>query len=172
MKKVQSIIVFIALAVVLSAFTSAVTAPCTLSVSMVNQDPYPAVPDEYVKTVFQMNGADNSDCGKVFMRIVPQYPFSLDSNDSTVFMDSTFVSGYSSYLLAAYKLRVDKDVLDGENKIKIEYGKVDDLPNVLTKEFNIEVEDARTDFEVLIQDYTVATNSVTFAVVNIGKKDV
>ena len=39
------------------------------------------------------------------------------------------------------------------------------------KSFDIEVKDARTDFEVSIQDYNPTTNIITFGIINIGKID-
>jgi hypothetical protein len=43
-------------------FLEMISAVCTLNVSMINQDPYPATPGEPVKVVFQINGVSSPDC--------------------------------------------------------------------------------------------------------------
>jgi len=146
---------------------------CNLNVALINQDPYPAVPGDYVKVVFQINGTENPECKQVFFDIIQEYPFSLDANASKVLMQGgNYVNGYSSYWLAAYKVRVDENALDGDNKIKVKYGDIN-LQNVntLEKDFYINVEETRTDFDVIVQDYAPSTNTITFAIVNIGKKN-
>ena len=148
------------------------SAACNLNVGMLNQDPYPAVPDDYVKVVFQMNGTEDSDCGDIFMDINPIYPFSLDATDSTVLVKGgNFISGYPSFLEAGYKIKVDKDAVDGDNKIQVRYGKTNIINASQIKDFYINVENVRTDFDVIIQDYSLTTNVITFGIVNIGKEN-
>ncbi len=157
--------------ILLSCFASA--GACELVPTMISQDPYPAVPNEYVKIVFQLNGTENPECGKVFFDVSPEYPFSLDANSSKIVMHGgNFITDYPPYLIAAYKLRVDKNALDGENNLKVIYGSEGGGKLVFSKQFPVEIEDERTDFDVIISSYDAAKNSVTFAIVNIGKKNV
>jgi hypothetical protein len=149
-----------------------VSATCDLSVNLLNQDPYPATPGDYVKVVFQMNGTQTTDCDKVFLDVVPKYPFSLDSSDSKVVVTGgNFINNYATYILVAYKLRVDKNAVDGDNKLTVNYGMEGKTSATLTKDFNINIKDARTDFEVSVQSYDAAKNTVTFGVINVGKYD-
>jgi len=148
-----------------------ISASCELSVQLLNQDPYPAVPGEYVKVVFQMIGTEESDCGNVYMEVVPAFPFSIEQDSTKMTASSgTYLTGYESFILKGYKLAVDKSALDGANKLKLNYGS--NTLAVLTKDFNIEVENPMTDFDVSIQDYDAAKNTITFGIVNIGEKDV
>jgi len=148
-----------------------ISASCELSVQMLNQDPYPAVPGEYVKVVFQMNGTNEPDCGQVFMEVVPAFPFSVESDSTRMTVSSgTYLTGYDSFILNGYKLAVDDSALDGTNKLKLNYG-IRSL-STLSKEFDIEVENPMTDFDVSIQDYDAATDTLTLGIVNIGEKDV
>jgi len=148
-----------------------ISATCELSVQMLNQDPYPAVPGEYVKVVFQMTGTEESDCGQAFMEVVPAFPFSVESDSTRMTTSSgTYLTGYESFILNGYKLAVDNDALDGANKLKLSYGS--SSTSVLTKDFDIEVENPMTDFDVSIQDYDAATETLTLGIVNIGEKDV
>ncbi|MEM4271562.1 MAG: hypothetical protein QXD13_00505 [Candidatus Pacearchaeota archaeon] len=169
MKKEHGFLISIFMFIIgLSVIVSA--APCELSPILLNQDPYPAVPGDYVKVVFQINGTENPECGKISFEVLPQYPFSLDATESSgIIFGPFYVQNYPTYVLEGYKLRVDKDALDGANKIKVRYKGINMAP--ITKEFDIEVEDARTDFDLIIQDYVASTNTVTFAILNVGKKD-
>ncbi|MCU0642222.1 MAG: hypothetical protein MUF61_01415 [archaeon] len=156
---------------VLPVFASG--AACDLTISILNQDPYPAVPGEYVKVVFQINGTENPECGTVYFNVLPTYPFSVDdSNERLVVASNTFLSGYSSFLLKGYNLRVDRNALDGDNKIKVEYGFEGTGSAALTKDdLYINVEEPKTDFDVSIQDYEAARTTVTFGIINVGKYD-
>ena len=86
-----------------------ISASCQLSVQLLNQDPYPAVPGEYVKVVFQLDGTADTGCGKAFIEVVPAFPFSIEQ-DSTKMMVSSgnYLNGYNSYILKGYKLAVEK----------------------------------------------------------------
>ena len=94
---------------------TAVLESCNPTVSLINQEPYPAIPGDYVKVVFQIDGVTNPSCGQVIAEYVPEYPFSLDPNVSNKISlkSGTFISqDYQSYFLAPFELRVDKDALD------------------------------------------------------------
>jgi hypothetical protein len=162
-------IVFAALLILV--FAGFASASCDMGVTLLNQDPYPATPGEYVKVVFQINGTETTECNSVFFDIVPEYPFSVESSDTRVVLaGGTYITGYESFLLKAYKLRVDGNALDGDSKIKVKYGyKTGGTTSSYTKEFDVNIKDARTDFEVSVQGYDAAKNSVTFGVINIGK---
>ncbi len=147
---------------------------CNLDASLVNQDPYPASPGEYVKVVFQLTGVENPECGKTAFEFIESFPFSLDPGISNKYeiTGGTYSTDYKSFLLAPYRIKVDKDALDGENEIKVEYysnngGK----PLTYLKRFNITVQDSRTDFEVSVKDYDYKTNTLTLVVLNAGEHD-
>ncbi len=169
MKK-EFIILFLTILTV--SFTSAI---CSLDATLVNQDPYPAIPGEYVDVVFQLTGLENPECGEVSFRVVENFPFSLDEgtqNKITV-ESSTHTQEFKPFLLAPYKLKVDKNSLDGKNPIKVKYAKngLDEKSNFQEK-FNITIEDARVDFEIHIEDYSQQTKELTLEILNTGKYDV
>jgi len=147
-----------------------VIATCNLDVSLLNQDPYPAIPGDYVKVVFQIDGLENTACGEVTFGIKEGYPFYLDPNvENPKSINSAFQKDYSSSSQQPYKLRVDENALDGENPIEIYYsvGSTD-----VIKEFNLTVEDTRADFEVNVKDYDYKTNALTLEILNIAEVDV
>ena len=171
------IVLFVAIFVLVFAIpyvNPQTTSSCNLNVSLINQDPYPVVPGNYVEVVFQVSGVDNTDCKGAKFELLEGYPFSLDKNQSAYreISGSTFVQDYKKAWMIPYKLRVDGDALDGMNKIEAEYapGKSNEL--YLSKEFNIKIEDVRVDYEVSIREYDSSSNTLTFEILNIGENDV
>lgn len=148
---------------------------CALEVSLLNQDPYPALPGDYVKLVFQIDGVNNLDCSEVNFWIEESFPFSLDPNaeNKTTIKSGGYVQNYKNFFVVPYKVRLDKDAMDGENEILTYYSsKENSKPLIYLKRFNITVENPKTDFEVNIKDYSEETKILTFEILNIGQKNV
>src|SRR3989338_9175616 len=74
---------------------------CFLNVSLINQDPYPAVPGDYVKIVFQITGTENPECESVFFELLSEYPISFDPNTTSKIQikGGTFTKDYSPYFM-------------------------------------------------------------------------
>jgi hypothetical protein len=149
---------------------------CDLSGQLINQDPYPASPGEYVKAVFQIKGITNPVCGKIIVEFVEDFPYSLDpgANKKMEIIGGIYPKDYSSFLLAQYNVRVDEQAIDGENPLKLRYTIAGSNTNASykTEEFNITIKDLHTDFEVSIKNYDKATNTLTFEILNTGEHDV
>lgn len=163
-----SIIALFLLMVCTLASVSAAT--CSLQVVLLNQDPVYAVPGEYVRVVFQLRGLENPECQGATFRVLEDYPFSLDPGVSAnrTFTAGTYTPSYSSQITIPYTLRVDSEALDTNYTLRVEYGS-----NTLTrKDFNITVEDVKTDFDIFLQDYNTATHLATFVILNTGDNDV
>jgi len=159
----------------LAQFVSA--AACSLDVSVINQDPYPAIPGEYVKVVFKITGVENPDCKSVSFEVKEKFPFTLNPGTSNPISINagTYNSQYSSYYLAPYDIRVSEDALNGNNKLEVELKSSTSAgatPVAQLKDFDINVEDSIADFEVFIKDYKPATNIMTLEILNIGENDV
>jgi hypothetical protein len=149
-----------------------VSAECSLSITKVNQDPVEANPGETVKVLFKIDGISNPDCGTIQFELKENYPFTVDpeSTNPTTIKSGTYSSGYQSYYLATYKLRIADDALDGETEIETEYSI---LPSTVGKinKFNITVKDTKTDFDISIKDYNINTKVITFEISNMGDND-
>ncbi|HKL23170.1 MAG TPA: hypothetical protein VJ895_00295 [Candidatus Nanoarchaeia archaeon] len=168
----KSVISFVFAIIFLFSFAS-VSAACDLDVSLINQDPYPAIPGEYVKLVFQISGVDNPECGMIDFELLEQYPLIFDPNEKRIYsVDSgIYHRNYKSFLLATYKVRVDSDAMDGDNPIETNYrygSRSVDFQN----QFDINIEDTRADFEIHVKDYDLKNNQMTLEVLNIAKVDV
>ncbi len=165
---VLSILLGIAILSVLN-LVSAQTNPCSLSISLVNQDPSPAIPDSYVNILFQVSGVNNPNCYGARFQLIPSYPFSLDTNDALRTLDgNTWISGYKNDWMVPYKVRVDKDALDGISEIEVAYAPgIWEAGSFTYKKFNITIEDSRTNFDAVIQE--VSSSDVSIAIANAGK---
>jgi hypothetical protein len=166
----KGLIVILSLLVLSFGFISA--ASCELDVSLINQDPYPAIPNDYVEVVFQMSGVDNVNCRDMTFELVSTYPFSIIEGEAIRNLKgSTYVYGYKKEWMIPYKFLVDKDALDGQNEVEVRYAS--SLANRSTrKKFNISIEDSIAEFEVHIKDYDFSTKELTIEVLNIEDVDV
>ena len=169
----KKVILFLQIFALLLIINLASASECDLSVSLVNQDPYPAIPGEYVKVVFQVEGVANPTCEGTNLELIETYPFSLDIGQSatTRINSETFAPDYENYLLAPYKLRVDKNAIDGENEIELFFSSGEQSLS-FRELFDINIEDARSDFEVFVENYDYSTKILTLEILNIGKKDI
>src|SRR3989344_5942590 len=112
----------------------AMTKICNLNVSLVNQDPNPAIPGGYVDVLFQVNGVENVDCDGARFQLIP------------------------------YSLRVDKDAFDGNAELDVHYSPNNlnsDLFSI--KKFSIPIKDTRTDFDAVIQATTTSEVTIAIA---------
>ncbi len=148
------------------------SAECSLDVSLLNQDPYPAIPGESVKIVFQIDGVSDPSCGEVNFEVKENYPFKIDgeSTNPIIINSGTYSKGYSSFYLAPYKLRIDKEAMDGDIPIEITYSSKDSAK--ITKEMNISINNTRAEFEVAVKDYDYSTRSLTLEILNYADVDI
>ncbi|MBU5689491.1 MAG: hypothetical protein KQA41_04720 [Candidatus Aenigmarchaeota archaeon] len=142
---------------------------CYLQVKLLNQDPYPAEPGNYVKIVFEVTGIENPTCNGASLKIMPEYPFYLDQDsDSVQTIKGGYISEFKTSWLAGYKLRVDKNALTGDYQLKIQYQPGQKInENAIQKTFPIKVEDVQTKFDVIVQDQS--SNIVSLGIINVGK---
>jgi hypothetical protein len=138
-----------------------------LQTSLVNQNPSTADPGSYVDLLFKIENWGTESAENVTFELLPTYPFSLDPGVSTVNNIGTInglQSGNDAYLVR-YKLKVDKDAVNGDNEIKLKYSDGDGSSYSIVT-FNVSVSNSRTDFDIVVQDST--DTSTTMAIANIG----
>jgi len=145
---------------------------CDLDISLINQDPYPAVPGDYVKLVFQLEGIDGADCNDITFNLLSDYPIEFNPGESGLrtFERVNYVKDYESNILIPYEVRINKDALDGATPIEVRAQSRGDAP--VSKVFNLEVSDVRAAFEVYVKDYSYKTNELTLEILNIEASDV
>ena len=174
-KKVFPMLFLMAVLLVIRYISASSDGACILNTSLINQDPYPAIPGDYLKLVFQVNGVENPNCGGVSIKLNQAFPFTLDPGATDTFTANAgiFNRDYSSFLIAPYKIRVNEEALDGSNPIEVAvtYSQATMKTTILEK-FNVEIEDKRADFEIYVKNYDSMTNILTLEVLNIGKADI
>jgi hypothetical protein len=146
-------------------------AKCELTATLINQDPYPAIPGDYVKVVFQLDGISSSDCGTVTFQPLEEFPFTLDPGTEKIktLTSGTYAKNYGSFAILPYQLRVNKDALDGGSLVEVAYTTSNGLSE--SKQFTIEIKDVKTDFEVSVDDFVQSTNKLSFSIINTGKNN-
>ncbi len=131
-----------------------------IQVTQLKYEPYPVNPGEYFDLWIKI------DFGSAFKKdatfeLLPQFPFSLDANENPIrnFGKST------EEVVIKYKVRVSKDAVEGTNELNYQYSKESNL--WVKGYFDIQVENAQTDFDLIIQESSGADYSI--AIANIGK---
>ncbi len=145
---------------------------CSPNVTLINQDPYPAVPGDYVKLVFQIENIANSECGDITFKLIEDYPLIFDpgENGLRTFRKVEYIQDFNDNILVPYKVRVDSDALEGSTPIEAYIQSRGSA--TVSKTFDIEIEDTRADFEVFVDEYLPATRELTFQILNTGDSDI
>ena len=128
-----------------------------------SQNPSLADPGGYVDLLFKVENRGTKDAENVTLELIPEYPFSLDPGVNAT-QELYTIKGLQigdNAFLVKYKLKVDKDAVNGDNEIKLKYSENDGSVYYI-QTFNITVSNPRTDFGIVAQD------SSTLAIANIG----
>jgi len=174
MKK-RGLSVYLVLSLVLMLTFVSAADFCDPTISLINQDPYPAIPGDYVELVFQVDGVENPDCGEMTFELKENFPISFDplSEPKVEIKGGFYERTYGSFLIVPYKVRVDEQALDGDNPIEVVITSKDVEGSIFeVKEFQLNVEDSRVDFEIFIKNYDPLTKIITLEILNTGKSDI
>jgi|SRR3989344_5910939 len=149
------------------------SAMCTLTPSLINQDPVFAIPGETVKVLFQITGVENPECGVISLELMENYPFSLESGYPKIqtIIGGTYQRDFNSFWIIPYKLRVDSNALNGDQTIKLKTWLNGDSQLAKVINFNLSIEEVRTDFEITLDSYSFSTNKLVLGILNIGEKN-
>lgn len=91
----------------------------SFDINQLKYDPYPAEPGEYMTLWIEIHNKGTGNANNVVFELEPGYPFSLDMSEVATREFSTIPGLYTMVL--QYKMRVDKDALEGWNEIKLKY---------------------------------------------------
>ena len=130
-----------------------------IAVTLINQEPDPAEPGQYIDVRFKFANNGSGVAENVQVEILPQYPFSLLPGDKAARNIGTLQSMQrgDAGAIVKYRLKVDKDAIEGENDLKIKY-KIEGYDWVEPEEFKMSV---RTHDAVLSVD-SVEVNKKAF----------
>jgi hypothetical protein len=167
--------VLFALVIMSMSFALAVENTCDLEVTLLNQDPYPAVPGDYVDLVFQVSGLASPGCGEVTFELLEKYPIMFDPGVQAkkTINAGTFTKDYSNVAMIPYTVRLDSHALDGNNTIEVKYDTSKTYAGSFqSDQFDLEVDNVLADFDVIIEDYVESTRTLSLEVLNIAEDDV
>lgn len=175
MKNKITLIFSVFLLILISNLALADENPCSLDVSLVNQDPHPAVPGEYTEVLFQISGINNA-CDGVSIDLVLDYPFSLYEGESFRTMEASTYAGTTgnSNWNTIYKIKVDENAVEKDYQIELRYkeGTRANWEGYVSKKFNITVEEVRTEFEVYVKNYKIFDKTLILEILNTGDQDI
>lgn len=113
----------------------------SIRITLVSQEPDPAEPGEYVDIRFKVENKGSKNAEDITLELLPKYPFSLDPGiDAIKKIGSVHGRQIGDIgVIVKYKLRVDKDAVEGENELELRY-KVEDSVWIELDQFIIDVQ--------------------------------
>jgi hypothetical protein len=145
---------------------------CSPNVILLNQDPYPANPGEYLKVVFQISNIASHDCGNINFRLMENYPIIFDPNENGVrnYERVDYLKDFSSSIMVPFRVRIDPQALDGKEEMEIQIQT--QRTGAVLRKFDLEIKDMKPSFEIFVEDYDASKNQITFQILNTGKTNV
>jgi len=141
------------------------TSSANIKINQLKYEPYPVNPGEYLTLWIKAENIGKELTESAIFELVPKYPFSLDSNEDPVRNYGQLSS--EEPIVMEYKVRVSKNAVEGTNEIELRYKTDLNDGSWRYEEFEIEVEDAQTDFDLVIQE--INGDEVSIAIANTGK---
>ena len=172
----KKIIISLLILVILPMLSVDAKAECNINSNLIYQDPHPALPGDYVEVLFQISGVSSGCEDGASIDLIYDYPFSLDGKSSKKNLNANTYVGYNygSNWNVVYNLRIDENAIKGDYELELRYkeGANASWNNYGFDNFNITIEDGRTDFEIHIQDHNILERNIVFEVLNIGDQDI
>lgn len=135
-----------------------------LLVKKLRYEPYPVNPGEYVHMWIKAENIGKELAKNTIFELLPSFPFSVDSAAEAV-QELGQLGGVPVVL--EYKIRVDKNAVEGANELKFRYKADKDTESWIYQTFQIQIANAQTDFDIVVQEYS--GEDISIAIANIGK---
>lgn len=109
--------------------------------NLVNQIPDPAEPGSYVELRWKIENFGSKMAENVIVELLPSYPFSLEPGESAIKKVGSVWGRQigEQGVMIFYKVRVDKDAVEGNNQIKLRYSLDNGVSWLNLEPFNIRV---------------------------------
>ncbi|MBT3721604.1 hypothetical protein HN789_07725 [archaeon] len=121
MKKIM-LLSFLIMMITLSAAIAAEIP--AINISLMNQDPDPAGPGEYVELRFSIQNTNGGSVAEDFqVELIPGYPFAIDKGESTLksLGDLPALGPGNNVFVVKFKVRVEDDAIQGNVPVKVRY---------------------------------------------------
>jgi hypothetical protein len=148
MKKNKNLIKFVLILLLVCITAATVTAALATNlpsewariiVTLVNQDPDPVEPGSFVDVRFKFENRGSENAEDITVELLPEYPFSLYGDSAVEKIGSVHGRQIGDIgRIVKYRLRVDKDAVEGDNKLKLRY-KIGDSAWIESDLFQINV---------------------------------
>ena len=135
-----------------------------LQINQLKYEPYPVNPGEYFDLWIKIENTGGALTKDALFELLPEFPFSLDPNENAT-RSYGQISNYPVVL--KYKVRVDEDAVAGVNELDFRYTTNGKNDQGVIETFEIEVDDAQTDFDLVVQE--INEDEVSIAIANTGK---
>ena len=135
--------------------------PQGLTITQLNYQPYPANPGEYVDVWVEAQFYGQGFPSNATFTLEPSYPFSLDPNESAIQSFGSIVS--ATPMLIHYKVRIDQNAVPGDNYLTLTYSPDGGNNIIVTKQLDIQINNAETSFGMVIQDSSSTGTSLGIA---------
>ncbi len=142
--KIKFLAIILISFLILPGVALAQTKTPTISISQLKYDPQPAETGNYMTLWLQIYNAGINKAENVTFELIPKYPFSLDPNEDPL-REYHNIPGLYTFI-PEYKIRVDKDAVEGWNEIGYRY-KINNGPWV-EDEINISVSEPPDEAEL------------------------
>ena len=112
-----------------------------ISQKFVNQNPDPAEPGGYVELRWRIENLGEENAENVTFEILPEYPFTLVQGEKAVQNIGNLHAGQvdDNSVILYYKLKVDENAVEGNNKIKLRY-KINNGEWITTDDFLVRIQ--------------------------------
>ena len=90
-------------------------------VTLLNQEPYPVSPGDYVTLRFKVENKGLKDIENFYVRLIPNYPFTLADDEVKYLGNLWGLQQGNIGATVTYKLKVDKDAYPGYFDVDFEY---------------------------------------------------
>ncbi|MCK4459191.1 MAG: COG1361 S-layer family protein [Methanosarcinales archaeon] len=133
------------MALILFCILLTISSASALSVRILKTDPVPAESGKYLTVWIKVDNTGGDTAKDVWIRIVPEYPFSVESGWKTE-EDIGHIPA-NDLAMVDFRLKVDENALEGTNTLKVKYREAIDA-DWSERDLNIEVESKGVDFEI------------------------
>ncbi|MFH1589483.1 MAG: COG1361 S-layer family protein [archaeon] len=127
----------------------------SLTTTIMKYEPQPAEPDQYMNAFIKLENVGTGTAKNVVLKVVPEFPFSLDEGQE----DEKYIgslSGGGSFYIAEFKLKISPDAVEGTNKLKVRYN-IDENQNTWVEQeldISIQTGDALLSIEEILTEPT------------------
>jgi len=173
-KNIIAILLVLSIMVFSTAVSAELDNSAALTVSLVNQDPDPAVAGDIVEVRIGLTNQGGEPANDVIIELDPEYPFELLPGHEAIQYVGT-IKGYQGIYsddtkIIKYKLRVDKDATAGEYELKVKTYEEGSAVTT-TRSLSLDIENKESAEVIYIDQVELIPGKITplkFTINNVG----